>query len=309
MRRDGKRLPGLVVLAASAALAAGCATGASVTAPRGSASHPVQPVPTAGRSPRQRAEADAAAILKSFVPPPGARRLAKAPAVPGGWLKSPQTFLVTDAGVDDVSFWAAPGKPVQVLAWETAHVPRRYSLGDADFGPPSWDRMYDLPPVPGVLTSRSLVVEVVAIGPGQTGIRADAEVGYQPPRPAGEEVPSVARVVTIAEMPAGAQHATRAPASVTITDPKIVGELAGLIDSLPVSTIPGTASCPALPAASLRLTFRARRGGRALAVARTGQSCDSVAFAVNGRRRRPLTSKPALNSQVLKIAGLSWALG
>ena len=48
---------------------------------------------TAAPTPKQRAEADAASLLASFVPPPGATRLPKAPAVPGGYLKTPITTL------------------------------------------------------------------------------------------------------------------------------------------------------------------------------------------------------------------------
>src|SRR5229473_424778 len=87
---------------------------------------------------------------------PGATRLQKAPDV----LKAPSTILVATTLVDDVSFWRAPGQPRAVLAWEQARLPRRFTPGDADFGPPSWDRMFSLAPIPGVLNARELVVEV-----------------------------------------------------------------------------------------------------------------------------------------------------
>ena len=76
--------------------------------------------------------------------------------------------------MDDVSFWRAPGQPQAVLAWEQAHLPRRFTPGDEDFGPPSWDRTFSLAPIPGVLNARDLVVEVAGAGNGLTAIRVDA---------------------------------------------------------------------------------------------------------------------------------------
>jgi hypothetical protein len=130
----------------------------------------------------------------------GAPGRAAAPETPDV-LKVPLSTLVSTALVDDVAFWRAPGRPQAVLAWEQAHLPRRFMPGDADFGPPSWDRTFSLSPVPGVLNARDLVVEVAAAGNGQTGIRVDAQVSWQPPRPAAERVPSAARVVTITQLP------------------------------------------------------------------------------------------------------------
>jgi hypothetical protein len=211
-------------MAACAALAvAGCAnahtTAGSVTA--------VSPTP------RVRAVADAAAILKAFAVPPGARRVPPAPEA----LKAPMTILVSTTLVDKVSFWRAPGQPQAVLAWEQAHLPRRFTPGDADFGPPSWDRTFSLSPVPGVLNARDLVVEVTGAGTGQTTIRVDAQVSWQPPRPGPERVPSAARVVTITQLPSLGPHARRPPAPVTVTDLAVVRRLAALVDNLQLATI------------------------------------------------------------------------
>ena len=54
-----------------------------------------------------------------------------------------------------------------------------------------------------VLNARDLVVEVAAAGNGQTAIRVDAQVSLQPLRQAAERMPSVARVVTITQLPSG----------------------------------------------------------------------------------------------------------
>jgi hypothetical protein len=250
-------------------MAAGCATGP------GTAVSPTS---------RERAVADAAAILKAFAVPPGARRLQRAPDA----LKVPITTVVSATLVDDVSFWRAPGRPQAVLAWEQAHLPRRFTPGDADFGPPSWDRTFSLSPVPGVLDARDLVVEVTGAGHGQTAIRVDAQVSWQPPRSAGERVPAAVRVVTITQLPSLRPHARHPPAPVTITGLAVVRRLAALVDSLPLSTIGPGAKCPPPLGGGIRLTFRARADGPPLAVARGPAACGTVQFSAGGKRQPAL---------------------
>lgn len=313
MERAIRRALGAATLAACAA-AAGCAatgtTTAHGTAPATAAASRTASAPStrpaSAATPRQRAVAQAAAILTAFVPPPGARRLPKAPGTDGGLLKFPSSIVVSTALVDDASFWLAPGQPPAVLAWEQAHLPRRFTPQDEGFGPASW-RAFSLPPVPGVLTDRELVVEVIAAGGGQTAIRVDAQVAWQPPRPPGEHVPSAARVVTIAALPGMMPGARQPPAPVTITAAAVVARLAALVDSLRLSTI-GVASCPAVLAPGIRLTFRARPGGPALAVAEGPAPCGTVLFTVGGRQQPALQVPDGFVSQVLAIAGLRWRL-
>jgi hypothetical protein len=284
-----------LLLAACAAMAvagSGCAATHTTTGPG-----------TAVLStPRERAVADAAAIVKAFVVPPGAQRLPKAPDA----LKAPISTLVSTTLVDDVSFWRAPGQPQAVLAWEQAHLPRRFTPGDEDFRPPSWDRTFSLSAIPGVLNARDLVVEVTGAGNGRTAIRADAQVSWQPPRPASERVPSVTRVVTITQLPSLDPHARRPPAPVTITDLAVVRRLAALIDSLQLSTIGPAAPCPAPPGGGIRLTFLARAGGPPLAVAQGPAACGTVQFSAGGKPQPPLQITDSFIPQVLKLADLQW---
>jgi len=286
-----------LLLAICAALAvAGCAAIHSRTGARAASRT------AASATPRQRAATEAAAILKAFVVPPGGKRLPKAPAA----LRVPITTLVSTALVDDVSFWRAPGQPQAVLAWERAHLPRRFKLGDADFGPPSWDRMFSLAPIPGVLNVRELVVEVTGAGNGQTAIRVDAQVSWQPPRPASEQVPRTARAVRFSQQRSLDPHASHPPRPVTITKVAIVRRLAALVDSLQLSTIGPGASCPAPVGGGIRLTFLTRAGGRPLAVAQAPAACGTVEFTVNGERQPALQITDSFIAQVLKVAGLHW---
>jgi hypothetical protein len=289
-----------LLLAAWAVMAvAGCAPAHPTTGPVTAASRPAAS-PTA----RERAVAEAAAMLRAFVVPPGGQRLPTAPDV----LKVPSSTLVSTALVDDVSFWRAPGQPQAVLAWEQAHLPRRFTPEDADFGPPSWDRTFSLATVPGVLNARDLVVEVTAAGHGQTAIRVDAQVSWQPLRPAPERVPSAARAVTITQLASLGPHVTRPPAPVTITDLAVVRRLAALADSLQLSTIGPDASCPPSLGGGVQLTFLARPGGPPLAVAQGPAACGTVEFSVGGKPQPALQITDSFIPQVLKLADLNWKI-
>lgn len=287
----------VLIMAACAGLgAAGCA-----------AAHPMNGPATTARTasshtPSERAAADAAAILKAFAVPPGARRLRRAPS----GLRVPITRLVSTTMADRVSFWRAPGRPRAVLAWEQAHLPRRFTPGDQDFGPPSWDRTFSLAPVPGVLNTRDLVVEVRAAGNGQTAIRLDAQVSWQPPRRAAERLPSAARVVTITQLRGLDPHAGHPPAPVTIKDAAVVRRLAALVDGLQLSTIGPAASCPLGIGGGLRLTFLARVGSPPLAIAKGPATCGTVQFSVRGKRQPALQMTDSFIPQVLKVARVHW---
>ena len=301
MRRDIPRILGITITAACAATAvAACGT---THAPAGhTTTASTSPAPAV--TPQQRAVSDAAAILASFVAPPGARRLPAAPAIAGGVLKSASDYPVSTALIDDTSWWLTAGQPQAVLAWEKGRLPRQFAPGDSTFGPTLSDT-FSLPPVPGVLDIRDLVVEVVSAGGGKTAIRVDAQVTWQPPRSGTERVPSAAQVVTISQLPSMLPHAKRPPAPVTITDAATTKKIAALVDSLPVSTL-GVASCPAMFGGGIELTFRAKAGGPGLAAANSAGACDTVVFSLGGKRQPALTRSASFVPQVLKDAGLHW---
>jgi hypothetical protein len=189
-----------------------------------------------------------------------------------------------------------------------AAMTERFALGDADFGPPSWDREFDLPAA-GVLITRELLVEVVGAGHGLTAIRLDADVAWPPSRPPGDLVPNAAQVVTISELASGNPQVRRPPAPVTITDPTVVSRLAALVDGLPVSPLNNEAvSCPAPFAVSLQLAFRARTGGPVVALVQTDQACDMVDFTVTGQQLLGLENNTSVDRQILAIASLPWKL-
>ena len=118
--------------------------------------------------------------------PPGGHRLAGPPNLPGGVLKTPASYLGATWEVHVTDFWEAPGDPQALLAWEQGHLTPRFTLGDAGFGPPVWDRGFELAPE-GAMVTRELDVEVASAGDGQdrypggrVGGLAAAPAGRQP---------------------------------------------------------------------------------------------------------------------------------
>ena len=306
---------GLLAVGAAVALA-GCGVApAPATVPATvSASHSARPAsPGATLSHEQRAVADANAILASFAAPPGARRLSGAPTVGGGVLKQPEQVPSTPDLVDKSGWWLAAGAPRQVLGWEAAHMPHRFSQaidGSSTLGfgtVRTWFDIFSLPAIPAVLDSRQLTVEVVADG-GKTAIRVDSQVTWLPTRPAGEKVPSTVRAVTVSEY-LGWNVDSQPPRPVTITYPAKVRALAALIDGLPMPPQFGVIaeSCPDGNGSDLTLAFSARPGGPALAVATVALSgCAGVDFTIGGKQQPALGATSALGTQILKVAGLPW---
>jgi len=301
------------ITAAAAMVLAGCGT-AHVPAAAAARATTASTTAAARQTPKQRAEADAAAILASFAVPPGATKLSSAPSAGRGALKQPFSSPFTLDLVDDAAWWLAPGQPLQVLGWEQAHLPSRFSTAS---GPGTetykgrafaWGYDFTLPAITGVLNSRGLTVEAVAAGNGKTDLRVDAQVSWIPTRAASEVVPSAARAVTVSLL---ANSNSGLPGPVTITGPARVRALTAFIDGLPLFP-PGPRSCPMYMGDTLVLTFRARPGGPALAVATVQLSgCEEVDFTVGGKLLPQLGGPDNGRSdaaRVLTIAGLHWQI-
>jgi hypothetical protein len=318
------RSAALAALALSAAVAvalSGCGT-VHAPGPTGPASTPIgstgvpltstkSPAESA-LTPNQRAVTDADAILASFAVPTGARKLSAAPTVDQGVLKSPAQAPLTPDLVDKAEWWIAPGTPPSVLAWEAKHLPHRFSTAGAATSPGpgagTWTQIASLPGIPGVLDSRELVVTAVQDG-DKTAIRVDAQVTWQPARPASEQVPAAAKVVTVSMDLGSNQAGKKPPKPVTITDQATVRKLTALINGL-AQFPPGTRSCPAGFGDDLVLTFRAGPGTPALAVATADLSgCYGVHLIIDGKSE-PTLGGPGTDSgsQILSAAGLPWKI-
>jgi hypothetical protein len=280
---------------AAAVSSAAVATGRATAAPGPSAS--------------QRADADAAAILASFPRPQGARRLTDPPAAAYGVLAETPTAYPGPYIADRTSWWQVPGQPGRVLGWVRAHLPSRFMFSDAWSGGTGgtvyeWGDDFWLPPVPGVLDSRMLVVSVVNAGGGQTAIRVDGQVAWQPPKSAGELVPPAARMVTVTKVRGSLPGPL--PAPVTITNVTRARWIAGLVNGLPFQGVPKV--CALHSPGALHLTFRARSGGPALAVF-TGELWGCYGLLTVGGETRPAILNDGdtfVTHEMLAVAGMRW---
>jgi len=322
------RLPGTLLLSALAL--AGCAVAhpSATTASHTAATTAHQTAATA-QSPKQRAEADAAAILAGFVVPPGARKLPGPPPGQANELRDITGSSASPNWIDKTGFWQVKGDPQQVLAWTASHVGRSHTTGGLTTNLPVsgrpetvWERDYALPPVPAVEDTRELTVEVADAGNGQTAIRVDAQVTWLPARQASETVPAAATAITLSVIPNGNLH-KKPPQPVTITSPAAVHRITAMVNSLPVFP-PGPRECGFNQGTELVLTFLAAPQGRVLATAlvQTGY-CQEVFFTVGASK---LTNNSqtwsargvvglgvpyqgqALAATVLKTAGSKWNL-
>jgi hypothetical protein len=112
------------LLAAALALAGCAVTHSPTTAAGRTAAAAAHPATATAQSPRQRAEADAAAILAAFVVPPGARKLPGPPSGQASQLKDIAGSSASPNWIDKAGFWQVKGDPQQVLAWTASHVGR-----------------------------------------------------------------------------------------------------------------------------------------------------------------------------------------
>lgn len=282
------------------ATSAGTAAPTGTTASTGTAGSTGTAVSSAPPGAAQRrAAADAKAILSEFVPPPGAVRLAKQPALPSG---SPTMGLNSTAQADATGYWRVSGAATALQAWEKAHIARGFARQDVIIGPPSWSTLYTLPAVPGVLPQREMNVQFYDSTDGTTVIMAAAMVSWQPPRPAAEVIPATAVSVTVT--PTAGWFGN--PAPVTVTSQPAVRRLAAYLDTLPLATAGTDIPCP-MGLGQFTLSFR-DAGGAAVAQAYGPGACGVLTLRVNGKDKPSLQPPQSFRATILKLAGLHWTL-
>lgn len=216
------------------------------------------------------AEALARALPTRAVLPPGARRYSGAPPSQlANAFETPRTSNLVDLH----QLWVVPAAMGTVATFLEAHPPRSMTVTTtgssgtvpaairlrqlacmhttcppgtpaapaalAQRGPPTTEDVADSLASPGPgLESAELVFAVAGHGTGSSIVRVDAQVIWEPTRPAAEQVPPADKVAVLTSSGGGSSR------SRTITDADTVEQLASIIDSLPVA-LPGTTSCPA----------------------------------------------------------------
>jgi hypothetical protein len=311
---------------------AGCAVAhPPATAAGHAAAATAQPAATAPQ-PRQRAEADAAAILAAFVVPPGAQKLPGPPTGQASQMKDITGSSASPNWIDKAGFWQVKGDPRQVLAWTASHVGRSHTDGGLITNLPVqgrpetvWERDYALPPVPGVEDTRELSVEVADAGGGQAAIRVDAQVTWLPARQASQLVPATATAIEMSAIPDPSLN-KNPPQSAAVTSPAAVRRITALVNALPVFP-PGQRECGLGrgDVEALVLTFLSAPHGTVLATAYVStEGCQPALLAVGAQKITSDTqtwnapgvtelgepySGRALAGTILNTAGSKWKLG
>jgi hypothetical protein len=248
---------------------------------------------------------DAAAHLAALALPSGAVRSAREPAGDNGRLVGPFSEPATPNLVDAHAWWVLSESPASVLQYVEDHPPpgaqpslaRTISGG----GKPSLTGVgFAWPALPGRLSGRSLLVEVVRLANGSTGLRADGQAVWITPRPASERIPAGARRLVLSTWRAGRR--VQGPRTVTAAAP--IRRVVRLLNGLPAEQ-PGAYSCPADFGSQIRLIFYGGAGPTPLAAAHVDPGgCGLVSLTIRGR------SQPALAGGGLTLVRrLSHALG
>ncbi len=252
------------------------------------------------------AEADAASLLASLNLPPSAVRQTGEPAADDGALGQPASRPATPNLVDDQAWWVVPETTQQVLVYVDDHRPRggtpSLSGQSSSSGQPIVTSTgFGWPAIPGQLGLRSLVVAIVQLQHGSTGIRADGEAVWITPRPRSERIPAGTRRVVVSTTEGG--KTVEGPT--TITAPAEVAKAVSVLNALPAFQ-PGVYSCPADFGWRIRLAFyrtAAASSAAPLAMAIVDPNgCGVVRLALAGRRQ------PALSDGYAAAKRLSAAL-
>jgi hypothetical protein len=272
----------------------------------------VAPLSAAARERANRAAArrDAGRLLTRLVLPPGATPSATEPAGDRHGLSGPGAFGAEVRHADRFRWWTVAEPLAAVDAFLRAHVPAGARLSGYGSGgkPPSASVTYSFPPVGRVLGTRWLVVSMVALSGGGTGLRADGEVQWIIPRPGAERIPRSVRVLEVSVGPPGQSPSTRAIAVNRV----MVWRIAAAINGLEI-TQPGAWSCPSWSPEAPVVTFIFRHDLGGPVVARASElaaatepttPCDPMTLTIDGRRWHPLLGGAAVVRTAQRLLGL-----
>jgi hypothetical protein len=162
------------------------------------------------------------------------------------------------------------------------------------------------PTIPGVLSTRSVIVDVVQLPDGSTALRADAQVVWVTPRPPSERTPPGSHLLRVS-LVGGFNRDRLKQRPFTVTAKKRIHEIVALLNSLPAEQ-PGLRSCPADFGIRVRLALYAKRGVRPLAVAEADPSgCGGVGLSLGDTEQPRLEGGISLVQKVQKVLGVKFS--
>jgi len=197
--------------------------------------------------------------------------------------------------VEAHAWWIVPGSRAEVMAYVRGHPPNGSALiswGSGDTrGLTSFEsETFAWPALPGVLSTRSLVLTAAQLPHGSTGLRADTQVVWVTPRPASERIPAGARRLSVS-VTSGLKGNLAPQRPFSVASAQRIERIVALLNSLPAAQ-PGTRACPADPGIRLRLAFYQPDAASPSAVATIDPSgCGGVQLTIGGRPQAPLGSE------------------
>lgn len=278
------------------------------SSPRGHAAAPGAAVsqPSSHRTAvenRRAAIRNARSLLATVVLPAGAERVAREPSGDGGVLAHPaQVPAFTDI-VDVHAWWRVPRSATSVFRFVKAHLPSGAYLTGWGRNIPAagWFVDFERSSVPGVFESRDSMVEIVALGPKEAGVRVDSQVVWTVPRPPSEQVPSVAREIDVTRGRLGRLRYV----TIHVTNGAKVAKLVSAIDQLPIVQ-PSVVllGCTPMTEPTVTFTFLCSRSSNVLARAIITGYCGGFAFTVRGRSQPMLDDAYKLVTETQQLLGV-----
>jgi hypothetical protein len=219
------------------------------------------------------ANRNAARLLSRLVLPPGAVPLPAEPAGDRGLLRTGRNSWSGDG--DRHRFWRVHAPLDSVLAFVKAHPPYGSQKPSLLWGRELASRIGEFlfPPIPRRVWRRLLLITVVALPHGWTGVRADGQAAWVVERSRAQRVPGGVREVDV-RAPNFAQR---------VTNEAKVGTIVRWFNALPLSRSGGKCAVPTPPI--VRLVFR-RAGGSPLARAAVPEmypGCVGITLTIPGR--------------------------
>ena len=218
----------------------------------------------AARTARAAAVADVKQRLEALALPPGAHPAATLPA--SLHLGAAAIVPGTPNSVEAHALFVAPRSREAVLAWFKRHPPSgakpsgggSSAIGKRIVRKETW---FEWPELPGTVRERALLIAAATRPSGGSAFRVDTQAVWITPHPPADSVPAAATYADVRLTVEG-----RPPTATAVTDPAEVAAIGKLINGFE-ATQPGEYECPELSSVSkeLTLTFRAGRGGAALA--------------------------------------------
>ncbi|MBR7834149.1 hypothetical protein KDL01_12815 [Actinospica durhamensis] len=239
---------------------------------------------TPAMTPLQTADADANESISSFGRLPHAVKLSATP-----------TGLV---GVGPDSDQVVEGEPLTLDQWYRVPVGYNAALAEAEALLPSWAGSGATPHttegvgIQGIgvqrdfggaaIARREIQLVAYALSPTTSAVQVEVTDDYRPTKTAVEAFPTTG-VLDVDVRPAVGP--ATAGKSFTVTDPKVIARVAGILDALPTVPITGVTACPAMgvPARGtgpvmyeVELTFHATANAPAVVSATVKQTAPST---------------------------------